>query len=283
MERKLEDISISQSLMKSLFEYVEEKECGLQFEAKYIKGMLFPSSPIQLLGQWFEYEAVGTPPKGGLVPLPDTTTKGELTAPYKKMKAQVENWKRLADKYKIKIINKGRRIVAYDKAIVPNPLDGTTDLELEITIVKKDGTEIHYPYAIGDLKSSGLLYDKWNDYGWDLERLSEKHKLILQPIHYKYIRMLEASNEPEPPFFFFLFSNTNDIDHRIIHFNIDAETEIQSHRLLIQKTVKELAYHFKRGFAPLPEVARCNDCPLKVTCKHFTNVPSVEDFYLNKI
>jgi hypothetical protein len=166
---------------------------------------------------------------------------------------------------------------------VPNPLVGTTDLEHEITIPNEDGTMQHFPYAIGDLKTSGLLYNKWEDYGWDLDRLSEKHKLILQPIHYKYLRMLERPDDGEPPFFFFLFSNTNEIDHRIIHFNIDAEAEIASHRILIAKTVKELGYHYRKGFEPLPEVARCAKCPLKTTCKHFTKVALIENFYLNKV
>lgn len=281
MERKPDELSISQSLIKSLFDYVEDKECGLQFEAKFVRGILFPSSPIQRLGQWFEYQATGSLPKGGLVPLPDTTTKGELTAPYKKMTAQLENWKSMVEKYKIKIISKGRTIKAYDKEIAANPMVGTTDLELEITFTSKDGAEVHYPYVIGDIKTTGLIYDKWNEYGWDLERLSEKHKLIIQPVHYKYIRMLEAPGEPEPPFLFFLFSNTNEIDHRIIHFNIDSDPELASHRILIAKTVKELGYHMRKGFKPLPEVARCAECPLKTTCKHFIDVPLVENFYLN--
>lgn len=283
MEKKTDEVPISQSLIKSLFDYVEEKECGHQFREKFIVGRLFPSSPVQKMGQWFEYMATGALPKDGLIPMEDKTKSGDSTAPYQKIRAQLKNWQRIVDKYKIDIVTKGRAIKVFDHDLVPNPLTGVTDLEISMSIPDKNGNYEVIPYAIGDIKTSGLLYDKWNEFGWAIERLSEKQKLILQPIHYKFIRMIEKPEDPEPPFFFFLFSNTNEIDHRIIRFNIDTETEIANHRLLISKTRKELAYHMKRGFAPLPEVSRCSECILKTTCKDFIDVPKVEDFYLDTV
>ena len=275
MEKDVDQISISQSLIKSLFEYKEGKFCGIQFHAQFVKGMLFPSSDIQRLGQWFEYEATGALPKDGLVPLPDTTTKGELTAPYKKMTKQLDNWKRLQAKYEIKLISKGRKITVYDKTLVPNPMDGTTDLELEITNYQ---TGVKIPYAMGDIKTTGLLDNKWDERGWEIENLSNKVKLVMQPIHYKFIRMIEKKTDKEPPFFFFLFSNTNEVDHRIIKFNLDTESNIQQHRIVIQNTVKELHYQFKKGFTPYPSVSACEKCPLKANCEYFIDVPMIQEF-----
>ena len=50
---------ISQSFIKELFEYKMKNGCGLQFEARHVKGMEFPSSPAMNLGSWFEYRVYG--------------------------------------------------------------------------------------------------------------------------------------------------------------------------------------------------------------------------------
>jgi len=278
--KDVDNIAVSQSLIKSLFEYKEDKACGIQFYKQYFEGMLFPSSPVQKLGQWFEYMATGALPKDQLVPLPDKTSKNELTEAYKKMTKQLENWERLKKKYQIKILTKGRKITVYDKSLVPNPIDGTTDLEVELTDYQ---TGIHYPYVMGDIKTTGLLDNKFDDRGWEIGNLGNKVKLVMQPIHYKFIRMIETETDEEPPFMFFLFSNTNGVDHRIIKFNLDTEANIQQHRVLIQNTVKELHYQLKKGFKPLPEVSRCSKCPLKDNCEFFIDVPLIQEFNYNEI
>jgi len=269
------EVPITQSLIKELTSYKEGKLCGLQFEAKFIKGMLFPSSPVQQLGQWFEYEATGALPKNKLIPLAESTKKGEPTAPYRLMQKQIENWNRLKERYMIKMISVGRKISVYDKGLVPNPLEGTTDFEAEMTDFR---TGKHYPYTLNDIKTTGLMWNKWDDMGWDLDNLSNKFRIILQPIFYKFISIMERGEEPV--FHFFLFSNTNETDHRILRFNIDTELHIQLLRVSIQDSFKDLEHGMKNGWIPRPSVKDCANCPLKTSCEHYTDTPFIEIFNL---
>jgi hypothetical protein len=65
------EIYISQSFIKSLYEYKRGDLCGLQFKAQYIDGVEFPSSDAMKLGQWFEYMCTGQTTKFGHIPEAD--------------------------------------------------------------------------------------------------------------------------------------------------------------------------------------------------------------------
>ena len=127
-----------------------------------------------------------------------------------------------------------------------------------------------------DLKTTGLLDDKWNDYGWELNNLGNKVKLITQPIHYKYIAKKKYGEDM--PFLFFLFSTSNPHDFRIINFEVDEQAYLE-HITFINTTKAWMAYYLKNGFEPKPSPAKCEKCPLKVGCKFFAAVPKIETFH----
>lgn len=255
--------NISQSLMKELYEYKLGNTCGLQIKAKYIDGVDFPSSDVQRLGQWFEYKATGAKTRSGQIPEPDTLKNGNLAKKYEMILQQVENFRRIIKHYKIKILSIGKKIEV-------DGLEGTFDIEAEV-----DGRK-----SIIDLKTSGLLYDKWNELGWDTETLPEKEKLMTQVVQYKLLTVKQYGEEYD--FYFLIFSNTNPVDSKFIKVDIDAELTLLTHEQSTRKIRRYLKKLVEEGFRPLPDLKRCHECPIKENCKHRMDVPVLETVYLYK-
>lgn len=290
-------MKISQSLLKSLLDYRNGKECGLIFKAKYIDGRydLFPPSDAQNVGTWFEYKATGSLPKNGAVPQPEYMKRGkdesgnpQLTAEYRLMTEHLKNFNNIMETYGFEIIRAGEDI----KALLPDSLEkfgedvwltGTLDMRVKATktiysmyenqkvCVVEAGQE-----AIIDIKTTGLLDDKWNDYGWELGNLSNKVKLVTQPVHYKMIEKMNTG--VEPPFIFMLFSSRNSNDARIIDFKID-ETAYEEHQSFIDVGVQNMIYLMKNGFKAKPSLEKCSECPLRHDCEFKATTAPITVFY----
>jgi len=297
-------MKVSQSLMKSLLDYLSDKECGFVFKAKYIDGRydLFPPSDAQNLGAWFEYKATGSIPKNGAVPkaryMKKKNKKGiiPLTAPYALMQRQVDNFKKMMAVNGLEILRVGEDV----KALYPDSeerfgfpvwLTGTLDIRAlatkDITALygnKQTGyTRVPVAYkgqqVIVDLKASGLIHDNWSDFGWaqdKIDNLNSKVKLTTQPVHYKYIDMLNRGEEP--PFLFMLFSTTNETDAVILDFKV-SDTSFEEHKSFIDKTVVNMKTVTKQGFQPLPNFTKCSKCPLASNCEYRATTPPVTVFY----
>lgn len=291
-------IKISQSLLKGLLDYRQGNECGLLFKEKYLSGRydLFPPSDAQNLGVWFEYKATGSLPKNGAVPKPrymkrkkDSDGNLQLAKDYLLMQNHVDNFKTTMDYYGLEILRVGEDI----KVLYPNSVEdfgtevwltGTLDIRVRATrdiytldpnrykvLVMKKGQ-----IGIVDIKTTGLLDDAFNKFGWNLSRLDEKVSLITQPIHYKYIEYLKTGIEP--PFLFILFSTKNENDVRIIDFKID-ESAFSEHQAFINEGIRNLMYYENKGFKPLPSLIKCATCPLRETCEYRAVAPPVSVFY----
>ncbi|HWY09994.1 MAG TPA: hypothetical protein VN026_01655 [Bacteroidia bacterium] len=276
---------------------------------------LFPPSDVQNVGAWFEYKATGSIPKNGAIPEPvylsrkkDVSGNPELGADYRLMEKHVAHFKRTMDTYGFKILEVGKDIKAryhidddvrqgivhklsklypdienvMDNLVVT--LTGTEDIRViglkDVTakdsngfsqVVLKEGQE-----AIIDLKASGLLSDKFNPYGWSLDRLHEKVKLVTQPIQYKFIEILNTGRNL--PFLFLLFHQKNENDCRIIDFRCD-ETSFEEHKSFINNAIMNLLYYQKVGYEARPTMDRCAECPLKNDCKYKAEVPPIDIFY----
>lgn len=268
--------NVSQSLIKSLFDYLNKKECGLVFKEKYIHGKLFPSSDVQRLGQWFEYIATGALPKGGQIPAAERVKSGDLTADYKRMEIQIIHFNKSMEHYGFKVIKKGLKIIA-------KGMEGTVDIVAKATrdidILNPETGVVEFTVKKGqivfiDIKTSGLLEDKWNEMGWDTETLPQKDKLMIQPVHYKLLGKLKYKTDI--PFFFFIHSNKNEIDRKIIHVNIDPD-KIEEHIQVVEK-VKRMLKPLSLPAAQMeayPDVKRCHKCPLNETCPSKIEVPQI--------
>jgi len=282
-------IKITQSLIKSLLSVVQKNiktgeydECGLLFELKFIhkRWDLFLASDAMALGTWFEYMCTGSLPKDGKVPKEKKVAKPNadgnyLSEPYNRMLKHVENFKRFMKYYGLEIVSVGRTIKADD-------LEGTLDIEAKATkrivqngeVLLEEGDTV-----ILDMKASGLLDDKWQDYGWHLDALADKSKLILQPIHYKFIGKYHNVFGKEVPFWFLLFNTKDENDFRCIDFRV-TQRDFDLHVELIRKTITVLNHYLERGFPARPTMARCGDCPIKLKCKHFMAIPPIVKFEL---
>jgi hypothetical protein len=297
-------MKVSQSLIKGLQDYILGKECGYVFKAKYLDSRfdLFPPSDAQNVGAWFEYMATGSIPKNGAIPQPEYMKRGkdengnpELTAPYRLMKKQVDNFNKTMEMYGFEVLRVGEDV----KVLLPDSVEefgfevfltGTLDIRARATkdiyseygefrkkkkvLVAKEGQVV-----IIDLKATGLLEDKWSEFGWQLDNLGNKTKLITQPIHYKYIDMLNFGEEP--PFLFLLFSTTNELDARIIDFRVDEST-FDRHLDDIKNTVLRVAEINKYGVKAKPELKKCSLCPLASDCQFRAEAPPISVFYLDE-
>lgn len=292
MENK--KIKISQSLLKSLIKYRNGQECGIIFKTKYIDGRfdLFPPSDAQNLGAWFEYMATGSIPKNGDIPKAVYLKRGkdenglpQLATDYRLMKTHIDNFNKTMNEYGFEIIRVGEDIKAqYENNYgVEVELTGTLDIRAKATkdvysqynnenvLVVKSGDEL-----IIDLKTTGLLDDKYNDYGWQLDNLHNKINLVTQPIHYKYIEFINT--EKDIPFLFMLFHSKNENDVRIIDFKTDSSA-FDEHISFINMGVQNMIYFSKRGFKAYPSLAKCSACPLNKECSYKSEVSPISVYY----
>lgn len=265
---------ISQSMIKELIKYHEGNVCGLQFVEKFIKGNFdkFRPSDAMSVGTWFEYELTGALPKDGIKPKPEYTLKGELTAPFRNMQNHIKCFKSTMLYYGFEIVTVGEKIVHKD-------MEGTLDLRCRATQDVRTQTGLVIKKGeifMVDLKTSGLLDNKWADYGWEINNLSTKINLVMQPIMYKYIEKQNTGKDIK--FLFFLYSTANEFDSRIINFvcdeeaYTDLEVTIANARILLDK-------YNASGWKARPTMKDCAKCPIKIGCEHFAGVPPITDFY----
>ena len=272
------EINISQSLMKELNDYRLGKSCGRVFVEKYINKRfdIFLPTKVMQLGNFFEYKCIGATTKTNNIPQPDYLKDGKtLTEPYKKAMSQVDNFKNFIAYY-------GIEITSVQEKWVIDGLEGTLDfIGLATRDIKdKDGNVVisKGEKFICDIKFSGMINDAYSEFGWNTSRLSEKERLILQPIHYKFLSKLKYGIEYK--FLFLIFSSTNEYEYKSILFNT-TEEDMELHKTFIATTAAWMKHYLKKGFKEVPEYMRCKDCPLKVNCKSYMAIPEITVFELN--
>jgi hypothetical protein len=260
-------INISQSFLKEFNKYKLGEACGLQVKAKYIDNN-YPrtSSEVMILGNFFEFMATGSLPRDGEIPVAGVVYKGtakqRLDDKYQRAMDSAVFFKKIIQFYGIEIKETG-------KSITQNGMTGILDIYAEW-----DGR-----VSIIDTKYSGLLYDRWNELGWDLDSLPEKHNLMLQPVQYKILMSLELGIPIEDiDFYFFVFSSSNPNDAKIIKV-VNDEATIEQHHLAISYVKKELTKPVDVIFKAKPELLRCLDCALKENCAYRIEIPPILEIY----
>jgi len=262
---------ISQSLMKSYVDYLNEKECGLLFKAKYIDkdpdAQMIPTDAMKC-GIYFEYLCTGALPKSGEIPQAEMVYKGKpnekLSAPYERIHESVANFKKIIEHYGIEIVEVGK---SYDTEINGIPISGVVD------IVAKWDDELVFI----DLKYSGLINDKWSDTGWDTESLHMKDSLMIQGVHYKVLAD-KCEKIDDIPFYYFVFSSQNANDIKIIRQEVD-DSKKQSHIVAIHNIVGKLQNDLTNGFKAYPSLKKCTECPMAHKCDKKVDYPLIEEVY----
>jgi len=256
----MEKIKMSQSLIKILHEYKQGLECGALVKAKYVDGLVTPSTELQELGNYFEYLCTGSLARDGHTPQPTILKNGNLSVGYERMTKQKENFDKIIKHY-------GFEVLEIDYNFAHDTFSGIADI-----IALKDGKK-----CIIDIKTTSLIDDKWTDYGWSIESIEQKDKLHIQAVHYKMLAMKEWGVS-DVPFYFFVFSNRNEIDFLIYEVQVDEDAFFRHEQNMING-LKFFNKELVNGFKTYPSVKKCNNCPLKDTCKDFTDIPKIETIY----
>jgi len=256
---------ISQSFLKEFSKYLQGKACGLQVKAKYIDKIPFPKdSPVLDLGNYFEFMATGSLPRNGQIPSPVMVYKGtakeKLSPDYERANASADFFRKTIEHYGIEILEKS----------------------VDITVGKKTGildlvAKFNDRIAIIDLKYSGLLEDKWNELGWNIESLPYRDNIMVQSIH--YIMLLAERMELEytdVDFYFFVFNSKDENDAKIVKVKVD-EDAFQSHNEAIENVYHEVVVK-KHVFKAKPKLSLCNSCPL-TDCTERATFPTIDTVY----
>lgn len=260
--------NVSQSLLKDYLDYYnpEVKGCGLAIYNRYYLKLPTPASDTMKLGVYFEYMATGYKHDSEPAPEPEIVYKGtpkeKLASDYERANQSANLFKEIVKKHNIDIISKGE-YMKFDGS------SGISDIR-----AKWNGEE-----CIIDLKYTALFDDKFNDYGWHTESLVYKSKLLLQPIHYKYLSK-KIYNNPDIPFYFFIFSSKDPEKVKIIKVNIQEE-HINLHENDVEKMKKYVNYHFNNpsSLEARPNYLRCKDCAYNNICDKKAEIPLIEEIY----
>lgn len=244
---------------------LQGKECGLVVKAKFIdKTFEHEGTDVMRLGNWFEYCATGSLPRDGKIPVPEYTNKGKpnqaLKEPYQKAQQSAVLFNQIITNYGIEIVEKGFVVKTEDK-------EGIMDI-----IARWDNR-----LCIIDTKYSGLLEDKWNDMGWQIDSLPEKHDLLIQAVHYKIILAEKLSIGPDDiDFYFFVFDSQNPKLAKIIKVNVQEQT-YEQHLKVIDIVKKKLELPQEQVFKPKPSLLLCSSCQLAPDCIHKVDLPQIQE------
>jgi hypothetical protein len=261
--------NLSQSLLKAYLDYYSEdvKACGLQLYNQFFLKIPTPPSDAARLGIYFEYLATGYLRDGEAPPQPDIVYKG---TPKEKLSAEYERATKSAELFKKMIKDHNIEILEYGEYMLHDGASGISDIR-----ANWDGEE-----CIIDVKYTSLFDDKFNEYGWHTESLVFKSKLLLQPIHYKYLAR-KKFNQDNIPFYFFVFSAKDPEKAKIIKVNIQEEHINLHETITVPKMKRYVDYHFNNPdeLEARPSYLRCMDCAYNSNCDKKTNVPLIETIH----
>lgn len=261
--------NISQSLLKDFTDYYEgnNKGCGEYLKRKHYMKMQTPTSEAQLAGQYFEYLATGYAKDKTNPPTPLIVNVGKknegIAKTFLNARQSAELFKQMIEFHKIKILSAGDYWKHED-------VSGIIDI-----LAEWNGEKV-----LIDLKQTALFDNKWDENGWETESLPYKAKMMLQPIHYKYLAR-HILGIYDIPFFFFVFSSREPEDAKIIKTNIQEEHINLHESITISKIRKYLEYHFNNPdtLEPRPTYMKCKACPYNEACPFKSTFPEVEEIY----
>jgi hypothetical protein len=261
--------NLSQSLLKAYMSYYDhvEKGCGKELWYRFFEKLPTESSDAMRLGVYFEYLATGYLREGEAAPEPDMVYKGtpkeKLSVPYEKVQQSVDLYNLMIKEHGVKILTKG-------EYMFHEGTSGISDLRVNWL-----GEE-----AIIDLKYTALFDDKWSETGWHTESLIYKPKLLIQPVHYKWMARKLYGIE-DIPFYYWIFSSKDPTNAKIIKVNVQEEHLALHEENYINKMKKYVDYHFNHpdGLEARPNYMRCNGCSFKDVCPSKAKMPLIEEIH----
>jgi hypothetical protein len=204
-------------------------------------------------------------------PEPERTKNGELSSAFLVAKKQSEYFEVLRAKYGFSIASAGEKVIADGQWV------GTLDIKAKWNSVFDKFNHlrsVNNPdnLVIIDLKYSGLLEDKWSEFGWNYETLPKKEGTMIQAKHYKFLFWKEYGFNP--PFFFFVFDSKEIGKAKMIYIDID-EYELKQYEQFLLNAKSYLIKQLDKGFEPIPNYEACTSCAYNSLCMFKTDVPPI--------
>jgi CRISPR/Cas system-associated exonuclease Cas4 (RecB family) len=261
---------ISQSLVIDLFKYKLKEECGLRVEAKYVtKSVVFPASETQELDNYFKFKCTGQLPLDGKVPHPILTKTGKLSVDYQRIDAQYDNYHRILARLNLSVEKTGF-------SFTNKKYSGTIDVLAHDNNIKSK--DVMKKRVIIDINTSAIINDRYNPLGWANDSIEKKDELMFKAIHYKLLAKYEWGID-DIPFYFMVFSSKNDWEYKIFKVKVDEST-LEYHYNNLAKIKEFLDDAMANGWNAHPNYVLCRECPLSNTCKHFTDIPKVQEVFI---
>ena len=291
MTQQKHKTNLSQSTLKTLSAYANKDECG----AKIVFDSLAPSEPseAQLLGLYFEYMATGAKTREGKVPMPprNKAAKGEelgdIPAEFRRMKEQAVLYRELIKEIGfVHATDKdGKKLIGYRIAVPyeDREIDGIMD---NVYIATKDIPIVNYEKehvvtkiiktgekVILDVKSTSLLMDKYDKYGWHPNSLPERDLTTLQPTMYKWLWRQQHNEDIH--FMWAVFSTKPDLGISFMYADTDEQRFDDLEKQYIPNAMPLLKKLDEGVLKPYPEYNRCKKCDYIGECKFAAKIPSI--------
>lgn len=273
-------ITISQSFLKDYHRPL----CGVVLKSKYID-FDYPdvTSPAMNAGKYFEYLATGYIRSGDNAPEPERYVKSGNGYTAGEIKPEYRQAARHAEIFKAATASFGQP--SYGEVLKWGNYRGIADAVYNGSSPDEPGLP-QLP-AIIDLKYSDLLYDRWNEYGWGIEKFRyasdqlavadmlevfKKVPLLWQPLLYCFLYFKQHG--VYPAWYFYIASpKSDDVIFRQVIISRDLHDRFAA---LLGTLEAEIQLMLNTGgFTPLPSWNTCNACPL-TGCQLRINLPEIE-------
>jgi hypothetical protein len=139
-------------------------------------------------------------------------------------------------------------------------------------IVVNDGVKgIEDIKEIRDIKLTGVIDDKWSDFGWvniQFKKHINQAKMYIWLFWKKYGRIV--------PFYFDVFSSKNEMHFKVFRVTM-TETSLREFEIYLMEAVNMINFDIETGFIAYPDLMTCATCPVGRSCYRFTDMPIIEE------
>lgn len=272
-ETEIKLLSISQSLIKNFWQYKRSSVCGTAFhEIDLLKKSVRPATKRMSLGHYFEYLCTGQTLRDGSTPERPLTSTKKPTADAIRVESQAERFKTMIVEKDIEIVETG---TIWEHKV---PEHGFKYKGVLDVLCKVKGE-----LSVLDIKSSGLIGNKWEAYGWDESTFNMRDDLTLQVVFYKWLAW-KVIGIKDIPFYFAVHSTTNDIDSIFWKVDLnDFDVSMAHFEDMVLSVVSDIKMNMEFGFTPYPDVKRCMSCPLFKDCIYKITVPKTVNVVIDGV
>lgn len=240
-------------MYKDYMAYQNRNLCGLVFEQAWLKGGIKKTdTEAQDAGWWFEDMVV----RGKSDKQPTLLKAGTFNALFRTLEAHIPLAKEM-------LANEGK-LVSSDET----NYRGNVRVKRDLVFLKDNKIKVV------DIKTTAHLNNKWDYYAWGALKEGDiySHRFMMQKHHHSVQAKTYMSvpyNDIMPDSFEYWIFSSKDNEILILDFTVE---EIEAWYEHMEDTLQQILD--TSFFEPMPELKRCNDCPLNKNCKYRSKLPN---------